>query len=711
MPNASTQIPKLRLVDKAYLLVLCAFVVASLFGELGFLGALAGLFLIFTGFILGIRYLRVFGKHLLWPLRNRLRVTYVFIGVVPILLILILVSVGIYIITGQISSFLLNSELQRRESLLAGPSELVASTPAPERAALLQRIFPYFEKQYPGMRLCARGPEGEWTWPADAACEYPPQGWSRASGLVARQNDLYVWIHTRPNDTEVTVLMPLSRAYLNSMVPGLLDVEVLSRVQDIPLSLAETEDKGPSTASPAGTLANPAGGAAAALNPPGAASAAIPPAPQSAKAPFYRFGLDQQDQRQLGTTPDPLPKAHLLDFGVGWQTTLSVAEWYEPDSSYPAVLFFNTRPSAVWDVLSRRDLRLGTGVDFTQYVAVSLFLSASILFLIVEGFSLIAGMSLSHSITQAVENLYEGTQHVMKGEFQHRVLVKGEDQLADLNRSFNRMSENLETLVAISKEKERMQSELEIAREVQAGLYPKDPPKFENIELVAMSQPARMASGDYFDYLRLEDNRVAFAIGDVAGKGISAALLMASIQSTMRAQLRPYLPPPRGAAETWLPPQEDLSTALMVSRLNQQIHQFTSASKYATFVFSVYDDRTGVLRYTNAGHLPPLLLRKGGISRLNVDGLVVGAFAFASYEESSLQLEEGDVLLLYTDGISEPENEYGEEFGEERLQTLLRENAGKDAQELADLIVQAVRDWVGQAEQFDDITLLIVKKL
>ena len=711
MPNASTQIPKLRLVDKAYLLVLCAFVVASLFGELGFLGALAGLFLIFTGFILGIRYLRVFGKHLLWPLRNRLRVTYVFIGVVPILLILILVSVGIYIITGQISSFLLNSELQRRESLLAGPSELVASTPAPERAALLQRVFPYFEKQYPGMRLCARGPEGEWTWPTDAACEYPPQGWSRASGLVARQNDLYVWIHTRPSDTEVTVLMPLSRAYLNSMVPGLLDVELMGRVQDIPLGLAETDEPKHPDGSPAGEPANPTRGEATALSPSGGASAAIPPAPQSGKEPFYRFGLDQQDQRQLGITPDPLPKAHLLDFGVGWQSTLSVAEWYEPDSSYPALLVFNTRPSAVWDVLSRRDLRLGTGVDFTQYVAVSLFLSASILFLIVEGFSLVAGMSLSHSITQAVENLYEGTQHVMKGEFQHRVLVKGEDQLADLNRSFNRMSENLETLVAISKEKERMQSELEIAREVQAGLYPKDPPKFENIELVAMSQPARMASGDYFDYLRLEDNRVAFAIGDVAGKGISAALLMASIQSTMRAQLRPYLPPPRGAAETWLPPQEDLSTALMVSRLNQQIHQFTSASKYATFVFGVYDDRTGALRYTNAGHLPPLLLRKGVISRLNVDGLVVGAFAFASYEESSLQLEEGDVLLLYTDGISEPENEYGEEFGEERLHTLLRENAGKDAQELADLIVQAVRDWVGQAEQFDDITLLIVKKL
>jgi sigma-B regulation protein RsbU (phosphoserine phosphatase) len=179
----------------------------------------------------------------------------------------------------------------------------------------------------------------------------------------------------------------------------------------------------------------------------------------------------------------------------------------------------------------------------------------------------------------------------------------------------------------------------------------------------------------------------------------------------MRAQLRPYLPPPRGSADSWTPPQEDLSTSLIVSRLNQQIHQFTSASKYATFFFGVYDDTTGTLRYTNAGHLPPLLLRQGAISALNVDGLVVGAFAFASYEESSLQLMNGDVLLLYTDGISEPENEYGEEFGEERLKALLLANADKDAREIADRIVQAVRDWVGKAEQFDDITLLIVKKL
>ncbi|MCL4784594.1 MAG: SpoIIE family protein phosphatase [Bryobacterales bacterium] len=669
MANTPTPIPRLRLVDLAYLILLAVFVVASFRIELGAMGALAGVLLVLAGFVLGIRHLRTFGKHLLWPLRNRLRVTYVFIGVVPILLIVILTALGVYIVTGEITSFLLNSELHRREGMLAGPSELVATTPAAERDEIIQRIFPYFEAQFPGLQLCARSAEGTWNWPPGNVCAFPPAGWNRTSGLVSRENRLYVWVYTHPNDTELSVMMPVTRAYLNGLVPGLLDAEIVGRVEPAP----------------------------------GSGSA-------SAGSRFYRFGPNRPGVRQPGDAPETPPKANLLDFSVNWQTTLSVSEWTEPGSREPALLAFNTRPSAVWDVLSRRDTLPGAGIDFTQYFAVMLFVSASVLFLIVEACSLMAGMGLSRSITQAVENLYEGTQHVMRGQFQHRILVKGEDQLADLNRSFNRMTENLETLVAISKEKERMQSELEIAREVQVGLYPKETPQFEKIELVAMSQPARMASGDYFDYLRLEDDRIAFAIGDVAGKGISAALLMASIQSTMRAQLRPYLPPARGFAETAASPRETLSTAMLVSRLNQQIHQFTSASKFATFFFGVYDDHSGTLRYTNAGHLPPILLRRGEISRLNVDGLVVGAFSFATYEESTLHLEQGDTLVLYTDGISEPENEYGEEFGEERLHALLRANSDKDARELADLIVEAVQDWVGDAEQFDDITLLIVKK-
>ncbi|MCW5966743.1 MAG: SpoIIE family protein phosphatase [Bryobacterales bacterium] len=669
MANSPPPLPKLRWFDKAYLAVTGAYFLLSFVVETGFLGAMAGFFLVIVGFMIGLRYLRVVGKQLLWPLRNRLRVTYMFIGVVPILLILLLVAVGSYILTGQIASFLLTTELQRRAALLAGPGELLASTPPSERESAIQRMFPYFEQQFPGMHLCAVADKRTWVYPENAPCPQPPSGWERANGLVSRNNMLNLWVHTRPNDTEVTIVMPLTRAFLNQLVPGLVDVVLMGRIDRI------------------------AGGNSL-----------------QDGALFFDFARAPGQGERLGQQAEPLPKANLFDFNVLWQTNLSVAEWERPGSNGAAFLTFHSRPSAVLDVLSRPGMADGGAVDLAQSASIA-FVSICVLFLIVEAFSALAGMRLSRTITAAVENLYEGTRQVMRGDFQHRVKVHGEDQLSDLGRSFNLMSENLETLVAVSKEKERMQSELEIAREVQAGLYPKDPPRFEYIELIAVSQPARMASGDYFDYLRLYDDRVLFAIGDVAGKGISAALLMASIQSTIRAQLRPYLPPARGANDTWSAPQEELSTATLVSRLNQQIHQFTSASKYATFFCGCFDDRTGELRYTNGGHLPPLLIRGGEVRTLNVDGLVVGAFAFASYDESRLMLEPGDLLVLYTDGISEPENEYGEEFGEDRLRALLLANAHKDTRELADLVVATVQEWVGKAEQFDDITLLLVKKL
>jgi sigma-B regulation protein RsbU (phosphoserine phosphatase) len=668
MANSAPQTPKLRFLDKAYLVVLASFLALSLVVDLGLGGLLATFMLVGVGLVLGVRHLRAMGRQLMWPLRNRLRVTYVFIGVVPILLLLILVAVGTYILTGQIASVLFTAELDRRTGVLVGPAELIASTPASERVIAIKRVFPYFEQEFPGLRLCATGEGQTWTYPPGTECVQPPAGWRRDRGLVSRENQLHLWAHTKPRDmdVEVTVMMPVTRAYLNELVPGMLDVVLIGRIDRI--------------GSRDGTL------------------------------PFFRFAPGDPARESMGRMEDPLPRANIFDFGVLWHASLTVAEWEEAGKHGPAFLSFQSRPSAVLSVLSRPGPTSEGPVDLAQSASFA-FISVSVLFLIVEAFSLLAGMRLSRTITEAVENLYEGTRQVMRGEFSHRVLVRGEDQLSDLGRSFNRMSENLETLVAVSKEKERMQSELEIAREVQAGLYPRETPRFESIELVAMSQPARMASGDYFDYLCLDDGRVIFAIGDVAGKGISAALLMASIQSTMRAQLRPYLPPARGAAESQEAPPEPLSTATLVSRLNQQIHQFTSASKYATFFCACYDDRTGELHYTNAGHLPPLLIRNGKIETLNVDGLVVGAFAFATYEESVLRFESGDLLVLYTDGITEPENVYGEEYGEERLRTLLLANAHREPREIAEMIVASVQEWVGQAEQFDDITLMIVKKL
>jgi sigma-B regulation protein RsbU (phosphoserine phosphatase) len=253
----------------------------------------------------------------------------------------------------------------------------------------------------------------------------------------------------------------------------------------------------------------------------------------------------------------------------------------------------------------------------------------------------------------------------------------------------------------VAKEKERLESELAIAREVQDQLFPKDVPFTKTLELKGVCHPARMVSGDYYDFVALSDSSLAFAIGDVAGKGISAALLMATIQSTMRTQLSN----PNGAG-----PQH-FSTAKLVATLNRQLWANTTPEKYATFYFAIYDEGANALSYTNAGHLAPILLRGSTFSMLDSTGTVVGAFPVVRYGEKTIHMEKGDLLVAYTDGIVEPENAYGEMFGEDRLKDLIVKYAGADSSELIARTMEAVNHWTGAGELQDDMTMVVARRL
>ena len=288
-----------------------------------------------------------------------------------------------------------------------------------------------------------------------------------------------------------------------------------------------------------------------------------------------------------------------------------------------------------------------------------------------------------------------------EGDFSYRIPVKGTDQIAELGGSFNTMTENLGRLIVVAKEKERLESELAIARDVQNQLFPKDVPFTKSLELTGVCSPARMVSGDYYDFMALPDDGLAFAIGDVAGKGISAALLMATIQSTMRTQL----------SSANASPLVRLSAAKMVATLNRQLYATTSPEKYATFYFALYDEALHTLTYTNAGHLAPMLLHGNDLRMLDSTGTVVGAFPVALYEEKTVTLEHGDVLLAYTDGIVEPENVYGEMFGEDRLKDLLVKYARADSAELIARTMEAVVHWTGAGELQDDMTMVVARRL
>jgi len=183
---------------------------------------------------------------------------------------------------------------------------------------------------------------------------------------------------------------------------------------------------------------------------------------------------------------------------------------------------------------------------------------------------------------------------------------------------------------------------------------------------------------------------------------------MATLQSSLRTQLQSWLEvaaaPGNGTVA------QAVSTSRLVSRLNVQLHALTSPEKYATFLLGIYDEQSGVFTYTNAGHLPPLLVREGTAQRLDVNGTVVGAFPFANYGESRVDLISGDLLVCFTDGITEPENAYGEMFGEDRLADLIAKNSHRTEEQIVETVLSSVREWTSTEELQDDMTLLVARR-
>jgi sigma-B regulation protein RsbU (phosphoserine phosphatase) len=227
-------------------------------------------------------------------------------------------------------------------------------------------------------------------------------------------------------------------------------------------------------------------------------------------------------------------------------------------------------------------------------------------------------------------------------------------------------------------------------------------------------------SGDYYDFLTFNSGKMILAAGDVSGKGISAALLMATIHSAVRAYSLEGIPALRepavvgvsASSETMLATQlegSEISPATLLALLNHQLYQSTPAEKYATLFLATYDGRSRKLTYSNGGHLPPIILGQNrAIRRLDQGGTVVGLFDKLSFEEASVYLEKGDIFLAYSDGVTEPENDFGE-FGEQRLVELVRENRDLPLEQITHRVTAAVSDWIGDKEQPDDITLVLAR--
>ena len=252
-------------------------------------------------------------------------------------------------------------------------------------------------------------------------------------------------------------------------------------------------------------------------------------------------------------------------------------------------------------------------------------------------------------------------------------------------------------------EQETLRRDIALASEVQRRLLPEAPPRAECVEFAAASVPARRIGGDYYDFVELGDGRIGIALADVSGKGVPAALIMSVVQASLRI----------------ISSGGDVAPPRLVALINQFVYRSTPASKYATFFYAQLDDRRRELRYVNAGHNPPYLLRAGPrstagsappeIEELSAGGTVVGMFPDTEYEEATVELCPGDVLLAFTDGVPEAHNPEDEEFGEERLQQLLRQAAHLPAHEISARLSDEMKDWIRDAEQYDDLTFIVMK--
>ncbi|HEY6389973.1 MAG TPA: SpoIIE family protein phosphatase [Bryobacteraceae bacterium] len=662
---------RLGKLDKIFTVLLLLYLVLLLFAPGNVFTLLLQFLVIVLAAWIVLRLTRVALRKAIWRLRNRLLVAYMLIAVVPILLILTLAGIGTYFLAGQIAVYLVRSELDRRVAAMQSATDLIIRATPATRAETMRQTGELYRDRFPALALMVEENGRILRWPQNSEVQFPAASAGNISGVGMQEAHYFAWSQIVKDGTRCSAATPLTRRYLSEMVPDLGDV-FLTEVS-----------------------ATPKQGASKGL--------------QISTSTSKQASITVGDQ-QLNILPSghdapgaPLPPpVNRLDSDFWWFSLVPTTDWTDSARSVVGLLRVHTRYSAILQiVLSRKG-------DDRQSVLPLVLLAVSVAFLIVELIALIIGISLTRTITGAVHSLYHGTQRVMEGDFSNRITVSGRDQLADLARSFNTMTENLERLLAVAKEKERLQAELEIASEVQAQLYPRTIPIVRTLRVTGLCEPARMVSGDYYDYQNLSENRLAIAIGDVAGKGISAALLMATIQSAMRMELRSSL---EMAAPSHVPRNGTrLSTARMVTELNQQLHATTAPEKFATFCIALYDDDSGVITYTNAGHLPPILIRNGDATRLDVNGTVVGAFPRSQYDESKIQLLSGDLLIWYTDGITEPENEYGEMFGEERLIELVAKHAASDDRKIIDTVMQAVRQWTGLPELSDDMTMLLARK-
>lgn len=636
-------------------------------------------------------------RRLLWRVRRKLILSYVFVGVVPVLLVITFFLLAGLLLFFNVSSYLVKSRIRS----LTDQAQFLAQTTvaelqrSPSSGAVteaLDRRQAGIETRYPFVsltvvpvsgRTCpieparvARAPRtlplplpatvGPWAHldapqalPAWVSCE-------GFAGLIA-----YSVLPTADDPA------PHTRLVMRAVALPDLPEPTWAVVLDLPLSRVVegriTEETGirigEVTALPFGSRDN-----------------VLPVAGRSFEA----------------VTPDPLGREQTFSLTTQrWVAFLDYVDWASGATS-GATLAMRINAWAIYERLSAASASVGE-MNFGQLLLGVLALVGG-LFLVIQFVALVIGLLLARQITGAVHDLFTGTQHLRNRDFAHTIPVRARDQLGELAESFNAMTGEVQTLLGEVAEKGRMEQEMHAARDIQQKLLPPAPRHIPGLTLAAFCEPAREVAGDYYDFLPITDTMLGVLIADVAGKGLAAGLYMAQLKVIVQSLARLHHEP------------REFLTAV-----NRVVAQNLDARSFITMTYGVIDLERREFTFARAGHCPlvhvpgqaPAGLRHADV--LAPDGLVVGLqiddgqMFEASLEERTLSLGHGDVVVLFTDGISETMNEAFDCYGEARLARVIEQYAHLPFEQLRSYILAELRAFAGAADQHDDMTMILMR--
>jgi len=607
------------------------------------LGVLARVSLFFYAAWALVRVARYLVRRLLWRIRTKLLVSYVFIAVVPVVLLLVLFGLAGVLFSGLVASHIVAAEVDRRAILLRTSAEAALADMSGDDAGARASLDRHLES------VRAASPDLVFSlWRGDEVVAASPEApatlpeWIRSGG--------YAGLVRADAEDDSTTLTGVARRGDRAL---LLQVPVDSRL------FAPLEQRmGIHFVTSGGTVRQ--------------------------KGHGVRIDVGKL-AREKAADAEKLA-------GISFPATPEARHWADGKSDLVPMLF-HFQPYDLLRRLSPGALNLGD-------VLVKALAAVAAVFLVMYFVAFGLGLLLARSITGNIHELYRGTERLRQGDFGNRIRVQSRDQLGDLAESFNVMAASMQGLLMEQAEKQRLEEELRIARQIQMSLLPQGAVTLPGLRVSALCLPAAEVGGDYYDLLPLSPTRLGVLVADVSGKGTSAALYMAELKGLVLSLSRIYDSPAR-----------------LLSEANRILAATLDARSFITMTYAVVDTAAQTMRYARAGHNPMIHLEAatGRTRVLTPPGLGLGIDEGTRFdqilEEAEVPLRSGDLFLFFTDGLSEAMNGRAELFGERRLRDVIESagNEGEEASVLKDRILAEIRRFVGDAAQNDDMTMVILK--